>query len=250
MQIPFRCGRADEKRCGRFITQRRKRQALLGMGIILAVLAFCVGLKGQHAAETDARGAVPVSSAGGEAGGEYIKWVDLTISYEALCRAYAWDVETHGTDHEVNWIELLAYTAARTGAVFDAKALRILEEAAQKLSEGQTDRERIGEGLDHYPYYLEAYQAALGGLVHIQDQPLNQPVVPAGPQAVDQFFKAGVLVNGGITLVQQFLHHLDSQIGRFRFLDHPEIRGEIQFIGMLPDQIAAKGMDGGDPGQE
>lgn len=165
MQIPFRCGRADEKRCGRFITQRRKRQALLGMGIILAVLAFCVGLKGQHAAETDARGAVPVSSAGGEAGGEYIKWVDLTISYEALCRAYAWDVETHGTDHEVNWIELLAYTAARTGAVFDAKALRILEEAAQKLSEGQTDRERIGEGLDHYPYYLEAYQAALGGLV-------------------------------------------------------------------------------------
>ena len=46
---------------------------------------------------------------------KYIKWVDFTVSYEALCSAYEWDVKTHGTEHEVHWVELLAYTAAKTG---------------------------------------------------------------------------------------------------------------------------------------
>ena len=27
-----------------------------------------------------------------------IKWLDFTVSYDALCRAYEWDVKTHGTD--------------------------------------------------------------------------------------------------------------------------------------------------------
>ena len=42
---------------------------------------------------------------------DYIKWVDFTVSYEALCKAYEWDVETHGTHFEIDWVELLAYTA-------------------------------------------------------------------------------------------------------------------------------------------
>ena len=28
------------------------------------------------------------------AGKDYIKWVDFTVSYEALCQAYDWDVDT------------------------------------------------------------------------------------------------------------------------------------------------------------
>ena len=43
----------------------------------------------------------------------YIKWVDFTVSYEALCNAYEWDVKTHGTEHEVHWVELLAYHSCR-----------------------------------------------------------------------------------------------------------------------------------------
>ncbi len=96
---------------------------------------------------------------------EYIKWVDFTVSYEALCRAYEWDVDTYGTEHEVHWIELLAYTAARTGADFDKKALEILEKAAQECSGGVTDIASLTKELKYYDYYLEAYTAVLGGLV-------------------------------------------------------------------------------------
>lgn len=96
---------------------------------------------------------------------DFIKWVDFTISYEALCQAYDWDVKTHDTEHEINWIELLAYTAARTGADFDKKALQILEETARACSEGEADIASLAEELKYYDYYLEAYTAVLGGLV-------------------------------------------------------------------------------------
>ncbi len=96
---------------------------------------------------------------------DYIKWVDFTVSYEALCRAYEWDVETHGTAHEVHWIELLAYTAAKTGAVFDNKALEILEKSAQECDNGVSNIAELTKELKYYAYYLEAYTAVLGGLV-------------------------------------------------------------------------------------
>lgn len=96
---------------------------------------------------------------------DYIKWVDFTVSYEALCSAYDWDVNTHGTEHEVHWVELLAYTAARTGGKFDKSALKTMEKAAKALSEGEKTLEELTETLQYYPYYLEAYDAAIGGLV-------------------------------------------------------------------------------------
>lgn len=96
---------------------------------------------------------------------DYIKWVDFTVSYEALCKAYDWDVETHGTEHEICWVDLLAYTAARTGGNFDNSALKTMDKAAKKLSEGETTLEELTADLKYYKYYQEAYDAAIGGLV-------------------------------------------------------------------------------------
>ena len=68
----------------------------------------------------------------------FIKWVDFNVSYEALCEAYYWDVETHDTAHPVHFAELLAYTAARTGGEFGSDALKTLKKAANQLAEGET----------------------------------------------------------------------------------------------------------------
>lgn len=95
----------------------------------------------------------------------YIKWVDFTISYEALCNAYDWDVKTHGGEYEIDWVDLLAYTAARTGGTFDKKALSIMENAAQAISTGEETLEDMTKDLKYFSYYQEAYSAALGGLV-------------------------------------------------------------------------------------
>ncbi|MCM1056943.1 MAG: M23 family metallopeptidase [Firmicutes bacterium] len=96
---------------------------------------------------------------------DYIKWVDFTVSYDALCSAYEWDVKTHGTEHEICWVDILAYTAAKTGGKFDSSALKTLDKAAKKLSEGETTLEELTADMKYYEYYREAYDAAIGGLV-------------------------------------------------------------------------------------
>ena len=69
---------------------------------------------------------------------DYIKWVDFTVSYEALCCAYDWDVKSHGTEHEICWVALF---------------------------EGEKTPDELTEDLKYYSYYREAYDAAIGGLV-------------------------------------------------------------------------------------
>lgn len=96
---------------------------------------------------------------------DYIKWVDFTVSYDALCSAYEWDVKTHGTEHEICWVELLAYTAAKTGGKFDSSALKTMDKAAKKLSEGEVTMGELTADMKYYEYYREAYDAAIGGLV-------------------------------------------------------------------------------------
>lgn len=139
----------------------RIRKAVLAEAVLVLALAVLLIQKNVLSQEEET-GAIQVSTS---AEGDYIKWVDFTVSYEALCRAYAWDVDTHDTEYPVSWIELLAYTAARTGGEFDKKALNILEKAAEQLSEGETTISELTQDMKYYPYYLEAYTAVLGGMV-------------------------------------------------------------------------------------
>lgn len=95
----------------------------------------------------------------------FIKWVDFNVSYEALCEAYDIAVETYDTSHPVDFVELLAYTAACTGGEFDKAALKTLRKAADSLAQGDTTMEELTEDMKYYSYYREAYGAVLDGMV-------------------------------------------------------------------------------------
>ncbi len=127
--------------------------------LVFALLVFALGRKAEPA---DGR-SITTNTLSIE--NDYIKWVDFTVSYEALCKAYDWDVETHGSEHEIGWVELLAYTAAKTGGSFGKDALKTMDKAAKKLSEGECTLEELTKDLKYYAYYKEAYDAAIGGLV-------------------------------------------------------------------------------------
>ena len=127
--------------------------------LVTAVAALVMGGRGEEDAQTSlSNNTLAIEN-------NYIKWVDFTVTYEALCKAYEWDVETHGSEYEIDWVELLAYTAAKTGGEFDKSALKTLDKAAEKLSEGEKTIEELTEDLKYYSYYKEAYDAAIGGLV-------------------------------------------------------------------------------------
>ena len=139
--------------------------ALIRKGILLEcilVMAAAVLTVGRQKRLTESR---TVNNSVLTVENDYIKWVDFTVSYEALCSACDWDIETHGTENEVCWIDLLAYTAARTGGEFDESALKTMEKAAKSLAEGEKSLEELTENLKYFSYYREAYDAALGGLV-------------------------------------------------------------------------------------
>lgn len=97
--------------------------------------------------------------------GKYIKWVEFNVSYEALNKAYELDVANHNTEHPLNWIELLAYAGAKTGGEFNKKALTYISQIAEKIIAKETTIEKATKDMEYYPYYLEAYNAVLGGFV-------------------------------------------------------------------------------------
>ncbi len=122
--------------------------------LLLAVVISCYG-KGVY----QSKESVEVAAEG------YIKWVDFNVSYEALCKAYEYDVDTYGQEVHLDLIELLSYVAARNGGDFDAGAVGELREIAEKLLAGDTVMEKIAADMKYYAYYKEAYTAVLGGFV-------------------------------------------------------------------------------------
>lgn len=102
---------------------------------------------------------------------KYIKWVDFNVSYEALCEAYKWDIESwkeavgNKDAVHVDWIELLAYVGARHGGEFPSKAVSEITKTAEKLMTKETTMTELVKDMEYYSYYFEAYQAVLGGYV-------------------------------------------------------------------------------------
>ena len=63
-------------------------------------------------------GKLPQKSAMETTADGYIKWVDFNVSYEALSRAYEYDISSYGEKQHLDWIDLLAYVGAKNGGDF------------------------------------------------------------------------------------------------------------------------------------
>lgn len=106
------------------------------------------------------------------AGEEKLRWVDFNVSYEALCKAYEYDVESYGEDVHLNWIELLAYAGAVSGGEFGVDAVTDIRSFAEKLQKRETTVVETVKDMKYYHYYYQAYSAVLDGFVgeyEIQD---------------------------------------------------------------------------------
>ncbi len=148
---------------GKQINLKWLQKAIIMEAVLVAAAAIIVTVRYKTGDSLQNEGTIDTATLNVENG--FIKWVDFNVSYEALCEAYNWDVETHDTDHPVHFVELLAYTAARTGGEFGSDALKILKKAANQLAEGETTVEDLTKDLKYYSYYREAYGAVLDGMV-------------------------------------------------------------------------------------
>ena len=95
---------------------------------------------------------------------KYIKWVDFSVPDEALRQALRLDVDSFTSDCHLNWIELLAYLAARYGGDFSRFRTTDMDTLAERIKGGES-MQALTENMKYYAYYLEAYTAVLGGMV-------------------------------------------------------------------------------------
>ena len=94
----------------------------------------------------------------------YIKWVDFSVTAQALHDTMEADITRHGTEHPVSWIDLLAVLAARSGGEFKQYKKAELDAVLAAIDQGKGPQETAGnEKLYHY--YQKAYGAVLGGML-------------------------------------------------------------------------------------
>lgn len=110
-------------------------------------------------------GKLPQKSAVETTADGYIKWVDFNVSYEALSRAYEYDISSYGEKQHLDWIDLLAYVGAKNGGDFGAGATEDMRTAAEKILCGEDTMEHMTADMKMFSYYREAYGAVLGGMV-------------------------------------------------------------------------------------
>lgn len=104
----------------------------------------------------------PIEQAEAEDANDYIHWVEFSAPLEVLEIAMRYDIESYGKDVKLNWIELLAYAAAKNGGVFKAsKPGAEMDPLVKRLQAGER-MEEITAGMRYYSYYKEAYSAILG----------------------------------------------------------------------------------------
>jgi len=103
---------------------------------------------------------------------DYIKWVDFTVPANALEYACQMDIKAYEAGTTLDWITLLAYTAAQWGGNFDSRALKQMKTAAQQALLDATEEksatsllEEAAAAYPYFSYYKEAYSAILSGML-------------------------------------------------------------------------------------
>ena len=153
-----------------FVILDRKR---LGLGALALFLCLTLAAGGMilHAA-------VSPAAAENTEKKDFIKWVDFNVPFEALDKALKLDIASHEEEVPLNWVELLAYTAAKYGGNWKSIKTSRLDEAAKKFRE--TPVEELTVDMKYYAYYREAYGAALDGLVGEYEIEVKDETAPGG----------------------------------------------------------------------
>jgi len=136
-----------------------RKKTILAAGMILICLSVATGIIGFIINDTSSLRTIKIDEEK-----NFIKWVDFNVPYSVMEKTLALDIKSYGKETKLNWIELIAYLAAKYGGNFKNYKSSDLDKLVKQLNEGCTMTE-LTAGMKHYSYYYEAYSAVLGGFV-------------------------------------------------------------------------------------
>jgi len=93
---------------------------------------------------------------------DYIKWVDLSVPYSVLDKAYRYDVDSADKEVSLKMTELLAYVTMKNGNSWSAKRdIAAMGGVVKKLTNGQSMESIAGDN-KYYRHHLEVYETVFG----------------------------------------------------------------------------------------
>jgi murein DD-endopeptidase MepM/ murein hydrolase activator NlpD len=146
---------------------KRLVAAVAAAGVVIAAIAAgsCSLRAGQSALSDAAYPVVtPTPEPEGAPSKDYIKWVDFQVSASAMKDALDYDIQSHGSDTPLHFVEMISYLGARYGGNFNRYKKSDLAKLVDQLRQGQT-MEALTADMQYYAYYREAYGAVLDGFV-------------------------------------------------------------------------------------
>ncbi|MEG1559570.1 MAG: M23 family metallopeptidase [Clostridia bacterium] len=97
-----------------------------------------------------------------------VKWVDFKASATLMRHAIEIDKETYGTDNHIDFIDLLAYTAAICGGEFDKSSEKKMDAFADRLRGGTYVKNLTG-GMRYFKYYRTVYEAIFSEFLKLHE---------------------------------------------------------------------------------
>ncbi len=95
---------------------------------------------------------------------KYIKWVDFSVPYNALCDAMALDISTYGSEKHLSWIDTLSFLSCKNGGNWSGYKRSQLDKLVDALNDEMTVDDLMATN-KYYAFHKEAYGAVLGGLL-------------------------------------------------------------------------------------
>jgi len=154
---------------------------------------------------------------------KFIKWVQFKPTYEVLEQALNYDIRSQSKPVKLNWIELLAYAAAKNGGKFSSKQNADIDKLARRLQAGESIDE-ITKDMKYYPYYKEAYTAVLGGFVGKYSIETDDPQNPGQKKIVEKY---GLKVFSPIARGYGFSHSSDFGVKRSYGYSRPHLGNDM-----------------------
>ena len=92
---------------------------------------------------------------------DFIKYVEFNVPYFALEKAMNIDIKSQEEETKINWIDILAYLAAKYGGDFKLYKETDMDDIIKILKSGKSIEE-LTSNMKYYSYYHEVYTAILG----------------------------------------------------------------------------------------
>lgn len=184
------------------------KQRLLILAFCLFTVACCVCGVQLAQRVSDAAAEMQTTSKAPE---KYIKWVDFSVPYQALCDTMELDISTHGTQRHLSWIDTLSYLACKNGGDWSKYKRSHLDKLVEALDDDLTPDKMMSDN-KYYSFYKEAFGAVLSGLL-------------------GEYTKAAPDGNGGIKAVEGYGLKAYSPIAEGFWFSHYDDFGDSRSYG-------------------